>query len=99
MGNKIVEFHPQALAEAEAAGDWYAERSFVVSRAFVSEVIRSVETVVENPEIWPLYEEETHRYLFPRFPFSIIYRIIEEKIQILAIAHSKRKPGYWKSRQ
>ena len=99
MGNNIVEFHPEALAEAEAARDWYAERSILVSRAFVSEVIRSVEMVIENPEMWPLYEKDTHRYVFQRFPFSIIYRIIDRKIQVVAVAHSKRKPGYWKTRQ
>jgi len=98
MGEKIVEFHPEALEEAAAARDWYAERSAVASRAFVSELTNAVEQVVETPEMWPSYEESTRRYVFPRFPFSLIYRASEDKIQIIAVAHSKRKPRYWKKR-
>jgi len=94
MSNGIVEFHPDALEEAEAARDWYAKRSLVASRAFVSELIRAVEQVIEDPEMWPLYEKGIRRYVFPRFPFSLIYRTVEDKIQIVAVAHSKRKPRY-----
>lgn len=98
MGEKIIEFHPAALEEAEAARDWYAERSLVASKAFVSELIHAVEQLVEAPERWPRYEAGTRRYLFPRFPFSLIYRILGKKIQIVAVAHTKRKPQYWKDR-
>jgi toxin ParE1/3/4 len=98
MDNWIVEFHPEALKEVEAARDWYAERSLVASRVFVSELIHSVEKVIENPEMWPLYQKGIHRYIFQRFPFSLIYRIHHEKIQIIAVAHAKRRPGYWKDR-
>jgi toxin ParE1/3/4 len=98
MSNNIVEFHPEALEEAKAARDWYAEHSLIASKAFLSEMIHSVEKVSEDPEIWPLYEKGTRRYVFPRFPFSLIYRTIKNKIQIVAVAHSKRKPGYWKTR-
>jgi hypothetical protein len=43
MINNIVEFHPESLEEAEAARDWYAERSLIASNAFLSEMIHSVE--------------------------------------------------------
>ena len=98
MANRTVEFHPAALVEAEAARDWYAERSLIASRAFVTELNHAIDQVVQDPEIWPFYEDGTRRYIFPRFPFCVIYRIVEEKIQIIAIAHSKRKPEYWKNR-
>ncbi|HEA70178.1 MAG TPA: type II toxin-antitoxin system RelE/ParE family toxin [Desulfobacterales bacterium] len=98
MDKWTIEFHPDASDEAEAANNWYAERSLLASRSFVSELIHAVDQVVEAPEMWPLYEAGTRRYVFPRFPFSFVYRILEKKIQIVAVAHSKRKPGYWKSR-
>ena len=94
----LLEFHPAATKEADAATDWYAERSLVVARAFVSELIRAVDKVMEDPERWPLFENDTRRYVFPQFPFSRIYRTRHDKIQIIAIAHSKRQPGYWKKR-
>ena len=94
----MVEFHPDALEEAEAARNWYAERSLVASRSFVSELVHAVHQVVESPEMWPSCGVGTRRYVFPRFPFSLVYRVLERKIQIVAVAHSKRKPRYWESR-
>jgi toxin ParE1/3/4 len=99
MAKKIIEFHPSAMEEAEAAKVWYAKRSLMASRSFVSELIHAVNQVEESPEMWPLYEAGTRRYVFLRFPFSLIYRTFEKKIQIIAVAHSKRKPGYWKKRK
>ena len=98
MVERIIEFHPRALEEAQAARDWYAERSLVASKAFLLELHHAVEQLAENPERWPQYEAGTRRYVFPRFPFSLIYRVLGEKIQIIAVAHAKRKPEDWKKR-
>ena len=98
MGEKFIEFHPAALEEAEAALGWYAERSLMSAKAFVSEFIHAVEQLSEAPERWPRYDADTRRYVFPRFPFSLIYRILDKKIQIIAVAHTKRRPQYWKDR-
>jgi len=95
---RAIDFHPEALQEAEAARDWYAERSPVAARAFVIELTHAIEQVGESPEMWPQYDLTTHRYVFPRFPFSLIYRIGEEVVEIVAVAHAKKKPGYWKDR-
>ena len=96
--DRTVEFHPAAMEESEAAREWYAERSLIAAKAFVSELNHAVVRITETPERWPYYLVDTRRYIFPRFPFSLIYRIIDDKIQIIAIAHGKRKPGYWKDR-
>jgi plasmid stabilization system protein ParE len=98
MTEKIVEFHPAAAQEAVIARQWYAERSLVAARAFLRELTHAVKQVAEAPDRWPNYEHDTRRYVFPRFPFSIIYRVVGDKIQIIAVAHAKRKPGYWKER-
>lgn len=99
MPNRVLEFHPEAQEEARGAREWYAERSLIAARAFLSEFISSVETVYENPERWPQYLAGTRRYFFPQFPFSLIYRVTEEGVQVVALAHHRRKPGYWAQRQ
>jgi hypothetical protein len=38
------------------------------------------------------------RYVFPRFPFSLLYRVLEGNVEIIAVAHGKRRPGYWRTR-
>ncbi len=49
MTAKHVEIHPQAVAEAEAAVAWYAERSSRAPEAFVAEVERAIETILKSP--------------------------------------------------
>ncbi len=42
---------------------------------------------------------QTRRFLLRKFPFILIYRERDSgDIQILAAAHTSRKPGYWKRR-
>jgi plasmid stabilization system protein ParE len=49
MARRKIEFHPAALAEAEAARDWYAERSLSVARAFIAELSLAVDQVAAAP--------------------------------------------------
>ncbi|MGH7771745.1 MAG: type II toxin-antitoxin system RelE/ParE family toxin [Candidatus Binatia bacterium] len=70
-----IHFHPAAAAEVEAAVRWYAERSPLAARALATEVNACVERVREAPERWPRYVHSTRRYLFPHFPFSLVYRV------------------------
>jgi plasmid stabilization system protein ParE len=93
-----IRFHPAAAAEVEAAVQWYAERSPLVAQAFAMELNACVERVREAPARWPRYVHDTRRYLFPRFPFSLIYRIRNEEIEIVAVSHHRRRPDYWRSR-
>ena len=93
-----VEFHPDAIAEAHHAVQWYLERSELAAAAFVSELDLAVEHIQEAPERWSEYVEGTRRYLFHRFPYFVVYRKLGESIQVLAVAHGRRRPGYWKER-
>jgi plasmid stabilization system protein ParE len=96
--NVRISFHPAAVAEVDAAAQWYAERSPLAARAFAAEVNACVERVAEAPDRWPSYVHGTRRYLFPHFPFSLIYRVRNGEIEIVAVAHHSRRPGYWQSR-
>ena len=87
-----VEFLPDAADEVAATRKWYAARSTEAANAFLIEQIRS------GPGRWPLHVHETRRYLLHHFPFSVIYKEIGSTIYVIAVAHAKRKPGYWKDR-
>lgn len=98
MPQARVRFHPEADAEVEAARQWYVERSAVAARAFATEVSWCVERVRESPERWPRYVYGTRRYLLPNFPFSLVYRVHWNEVEIIAVAHHRRKPAYWSGR-
>lgn len=98
MGNKAVEFHEEASEEYESAFDWYLERNETVAWHFAVEVDLAIEAISEAPQRWPEGIYGTRKLLLRRFPFVVIYRELPSVIQILAVAHGSRKPGYWKSR-
>jgi plasmid stabilization system protein ParE len=94
----MIDVHPEAVVEARAAAQWYRERSALAADAFLVELDRAVQRIAENPEMYPNYVRSTRRYLLQRFPFYLVYREIGGKLEIVAIAHGRRKPGYWKKR-
>jgi toxin ParE1/3/4 len=93
-----LEYLEEALEEAEAAARWYAERSATAAAAFTEEIDTAEAAIVGLPEAWPLFDHGTRRYLLRRFPFSVVYRIEARRILIVAVAHARRRPGYWRSR-
>lgn len=99
MSQWAVEFHRAALAEARAAREWYAERSDEAATAFMAEFDRAVEQAATHPHRWARYIHKTQIILFRRFSYLLVYRVIDQKVFVVAVAHSSRRPGYWASRQ
>ena len=98
MSSRQVDIHPEAIAEAQAANRWYRERSASAAEAYLAELDLAVAAIAENPEMWPRYVHGTRRYIFHRFPFFLVYRETAASLEIIAVAHGRRKPGYWKNR-
>ena len=93
-----VEFHPHAEEDFLAAYAWYSDRSETAARAFLREMDRAILRISEAPERWPAYDSLTRRFVLARFPFSVIYRVTQQAVEVMAVAHHKRKPGYWRPR-
>ena len=94
-----IEIHPAAVAEAKAAREWYAERSAKAAAAFMAEIDLAMAQIQEHPERWRSHRQGERRYLLKRFPFLVVYRRVDERIQVLAVAHARRRPGYWRRRK
>ena len=88
----------EARREVLEAFDWYLGRSPQAAAAFLHELDSAVALIAEAPDIWPHYERETRRYVLRKFPFNIIFRIVDNSVQLVAVAHQSRKPGYWHPR-
>jgi plasmid stabilization system protein ParE len=58
----------------------------------------AIRIIAQAPQRWARYLHGTHRFVVQQFPFSVIYLDDPDLITIVAIAHAKRKPGYWKGR-
>jgi plasmid stabilization system protein ParE len=75
--------------------EYYQERVPDLGGELVEEVERAVEEIASFPEIGSPYLADTRRVLVRRFPYSVVYQVRPDGIVILAVAHQKRKPGYW----
>ena len=95
---KQVEYHPEAKREIEESAIWYDEQSYGLGLEFLCEIKNTESHIVKNSELYPVYEAGTRRCIMHRFPFSVVYLILKEKIQIVAVSHCKRKPWYWGNR-
>jgi toxin ParE1/3/4 len=95
---KKVVRHPLADAEAEEAFNYYAADSYDVARRFLFELRQSTDRIRRDPRLYPLTLAGARRALLHDFPYAVIFRETSDKIQIVAIAHGKRRPGYWRKR-
>lgn len=93
-----VEFHPAAAREVEDAQAWYEERSVFAAAAFLRELSVTIQKIRSAPQRYPPAEGGTRRILVEHFPFSIYYRTTMGHMTVVAVAHHKRRPGYWSSR-
>jgi plasmid stabilization system protein ParE len=96
--SKPYRLHPLAWEEIEGADNWYRQVNSEASDEFVAEVLGAIKSIREAPHRWPKYLHGTRRFVLDRFPFSIVYLDTDELVNIVAVAHAKRKPGYWKGR-
>lgn len=90
-----VKITPGAKQDYDQALAWYREQSVGAALGFEQAVLDAIEKVCAFPERGA-HCGGHHRYqLLKRYPFSMIYRVRAESIEITAIAHASRRPGYW----
>ncbi len=91
-------FHPEALAEFEASADYYSKRQAGLEFRFIDAIQTSIRHICDSPERWRIFDGELRRVLVHVFPYAILYSIEPDLVNLIAIMHSSRKPGYWKTR-
>ena len=91
---------PLALTELHDVAAFYAARANAeLGLAFIAEFERTANQILTNPMIGAIFRGDRRRYSLRRFPYSLIYQITAEEIRIIAVAHHRRRPGYWAKRK
>ncbi len=93
-----VIFDPDARTEFLASVQYYEDCRHGLGHGFRIAVNSATEKIKESPFRYRTLHAPFRRYLLQKFPFSIIYSIEPDHIRIIAVAHTKRKPGYWLER-
>ncbi|MCD6322360.1 MAG: type II toxin-antitoxin system RelE/ParE family toxin [Clostridiales bacterium] len=94
----IAEFLDEAEQELVEAVLWYESKEVGLGKRFRLEVSHVLNRIIEDPLLWRERSGGYRRVNCPVFPYYIPYFIREQKIIIIALAHGRRTPGYWKSR-
>ncbi len=95
---KPADFLPGARADFDSSFDWYASQSKTAAERFSIAVDSALSRIARDPEQFVRIDARHRECLVKRFPFRIIFRMEASRIVVVAIAHAKRRPGYWKGR-
>jgi len=98
-----VRFEEEADAEYRACARWYEKRQAGLGKEFLDAVDATLERIVHFPRTGaPVPGAPTdlpvRRAPVERFPYHVIYLQTEATIRVLAVAHDRRRPGYWRDR-
>ena len=95
---KPIRVHPEAQLQAEAAVEWYGQRSRYAAGRLVVELRSALERIQQSPNEFPKLGFNARRKTLGRFPYIVVFRETTTEIEIVAVAHGRRRPGYWRER-
>ena len=85
-------FHPDAKLEFNETIDYYEECQTGLGLEFSKEIYATIQRLIHYPMAWPKLSKNTRKCLTTRFPFGIIYRILDNEIFIIAVSQLNRRP-------
>jgi plasmid stabilization system protein ParE len=95
---KAVVLHPAAFAEVQAAAEWYRQRSERAASGFLDEIDWAISQISSAPTRFPSFGFGTRRMLLRRFPYFVLFRETVTHLEVVAVAHGRRRPNYWRDR-
>ncbi len=96
-----IEFTEPATIELDACPPWrdaieYYELQLPgLGKKFFIDVIETLELLSKYPQLFIQNSEHTRKAVLKKFPYNLIYSILNNKIYIIAVAHQNRAPEYW----
>lgn len=93
-----IRFLGIAQLELDEAVEYYNSESPGLGEEFLLEVLKAIERITLFPNAWHSFSNNTRRCQLRRFPYGIIYQILDTETLVVAVANLHRKPDYWKDR-
>jgi toxin ParE1/3/4 len=93
-------FHPEASAELEESARYYEDRQEGLGWHFRRSVRTTVDALCQNSDIFRFvgHDQILRQARVKRFPYAVMFLDYTDRVEIIAIRHFKRKPGFWLSR-
>jgi len=92
--------HHEAKAELRKSREWYDSQQPGLGLELLDDLRAALSRIERDPEVGIRYLNTQFRfYRVHRFPFVIYYLSMPDYLCVMAIAHERRRPGYWKKRK
>ena len=95
---KSVEYLGGARNDFDESFDWYRQRSVVAAIGFAAAVDEAIDKILADPGRFPKTSGGCRCCSLKRYPFRIVFREETERLVVVAIAHAKRRPHFWRRR-
>jgi plasmid stabilization system protein ParE len=89
---------PEARGELNDAAVYYERLREDLGDEFIEDFLLAITEIEEAPIRWPEIQPGYRRFRMSRFPYAIVYRILDVSIEIVAVGHQARREGYWRER-
>jgi len=91
-------WHEEAKAEVNAAAAFYQEKQPGLAQRFIDNLEGTLRRIQRHPLAYRVVENDVRKSRVPHFPYGVIFRVLSGHIEIIAVMHLRRAPGYWKTR-
>jgi plasmid stabilization system protein ParE len=95
---KAIEYLEDARVDFDESFDWYRTHSAGAAIGFAAAVDETIDEILANPDRFPSTHGGCCYRALHRYPFRIVFRNESNRVVIVAIAHAKRRPDYWRDR-
>lgn len=93
-----IDYLPGARRDFDESFDWCAARSTRTAERFVAAVDAALTNLANDLARFASPDGVHHECPVKKFPFRIVCRLVDGRVLIVAVAHAKRRPGYWRDR-
>ena len=98
MARYRIRYRLAAVEELQEAIDWYSRRDLAVGQRLRATIRAKIVDLRTHPLVHTADADSVRQALVRPFPYYVVYRVNGSVVEILAIAHTSRRPGYWRKR-
>jgi plasmid stabilization system protein ParE len=93
-----LDLSPAAKLDVAEAACWYADQRLGLDDEFLAAVEELLQRISENPDVFSFVHRELRRAVMRRFPYTIIYETVKDRVTVIAVMHASRDPAQWRQR-
>src|SRR5438067_1060499 len=98
MASWKIRYHPEAADEIEEADEWYRSRDENAAANWRSAARATIESIIATPRLWAADRMGVREVRVEQFHYKIVFVLRSDTVEIVAVAHTSRRPDYWRKR-